>query len=390
VTEARLRVVLPVAVIALSVVLASLLIGLSGRVEPHPPEVQPPLVRVLTVSPEDVRFTVRTHGSVAPRTESDLVPEVAGRVVWLSPSFVPGGFFDADEPLLRLDRTDYEVRLRRAEANLVALRSQSSLADRNLARSRELETEGLLSRFAYDDALNVARVAGARLREAEAELDQVRRDLERTELRAPFAGRVREKHVDQGQFVERGRPVARLYAVDYAEVRLPIPDQDVAFLDLPLGYRDATEPSGTGLAVTLEAEFAGTRHTWPARVVRTEGEIDARSRMVHAVARVDDPYGRRAGDDRPPLAVGMFVEAVIHGRTVAGGVVLPRAALRAGDTVWVVDAEERLQARPVTVARRDGDRVVIAAGLTAGERVCLSPLEAFVDGMQVRLIEGAA
>jgi RND family efflux transporter MFP subunit len=389
-TEARLRVVLPLAVVAGGVVLAGALVALRGSVEPQAPEVQAPLVRVLTVRPEDVRFTVRTHGSVEPRTESDLVPEVAGRVEWTSPSYVPGGFFAADEPLLRLDRTDYEVRLRRAEASLVALRSESSLADRNLGRSRELATEGLLSRFAYDDALNVARVAGARLREAEAELEQTRRDIERTELRAPFAGRVREKHVDIGQFVERGQAVARLYAVDYAEVRLPIPDQDVAFLDLPLGYRDDVAPAAPDLEVTLEAAFAGTRPEWPAGIVRSVGVIDARGRVVHAGARVDDPYGRRAGDDRPPLAVGMFVEAVIHGRTVANGFVLPRAALRAGDTVWVVDAQERLRARPVTVARRDGDRVVVAAGLTTGERVCLSALEAFVDGMQVRLVEGAA
>lgn len=241
-----------------------------------------------------------------------------------------------------------------------------------------------MSRTTLDDAENAARVAAASLREAEAALEQARRDLERTELRAPYAGRVREKLVDVGQFVERGTPVARLYAVDYAEIRLPIPDEEMAFLDLPLDYRGAAH-QGAGPTVILRADFAGGRHAWEGRIVRTEGEIDPRSRMIHAVARVDDPYGRGT-PGRPPLHVGLFVEAEILGRELPGAVVLPRAALRGDGRILVVDADDRLRGRQVDVVRVDGEQAIIRSGLAAGERVCVSPLETVTDGTKVRTV----
>jgi multidrug efflux pump subunit AcrA (membrane-fusion protein) len=205
--------------------------------------------------------------------------------------------------------------------------------------------------------------------------------VERCEIRAPFTGRVREERVDVGQFVSRGERIARLYAIDVAEVRLPISDDELAFVDLPLLYR-GDEEARPGPEVELSARFAGERHVWRARVVRTEGEIDPRTRMVNVVARVEDPYERSNG--RPPLAVGLFVDAEILGRTVEDVVVLPRAALREGDVVHVVDAEDRLRLRPVSVLRRHRDEVVLASGLAPGERVSVTPLAAPVDGMLLK------
>lgn len=384
------KVTLPIAVILLAVLGAGVLVAARAPVETRAPEVVAPLVRVVPVEPRTVRLSVHTQGSVAPRTESNLVPEVAGRILWVSPALAAGGFFAVGEPLVRLDRADHEVRLARAEASLASARSQAELARRNLDRSVRLQKDGLIAATTHEDAQNTSRVAAATLRDAEAALAQARRDLERTELRAPFDGRVREKHMDVGQFVDRGSPVARLYAVDYAEVRLPITDADLAFLDLALDHRGSAAPS-PGPGVVLSARFAGAEHRWKGRIVRTEGEIDARSRLVHVVARVDDPYGETPGDGarRPPLAVGMFVDAEILGRDVPDVVVLPRAALRGADRVLVVDAEDRLHWRTVRVLRTDRDGVVVSGGLAAGERVCVSPLEAPVEGMAVRpVVEG--
>jgi RND family efflux transporter MFP subunit len=238
-------------------------------------------------------------------------------------------------------------------------------------------------------------VAEASLAEATARLARAERDLARTELRAPYEGRVRGENVDVGQVATSGQRIATLYAVDWAEVRLPIPDRELRYVDVPLGARtrdeDAPEPAGP--AVRLHTEFAGRAHTWTGRVVRTEGEIDPKSRMVNVVARIEDPYGVHEGSDRTPLAVGLFVEAEILGETVSGVFVLPRTALRPGDpmdpdapdAVHVIDAEERLRIRTVEVLRNEPERVVIGAGLAAGERVSISPLPGVVDGMSVRV-----
>jgi len=362
--------------------LAALLIYTSGDRPVQEPSAPPaPLVRVITVEPETLRLRVATHGTVAPRTESDLVPQVSGPVVWVSPSLVSGGFFEKGDELLRVDARDYEVALERARATLARRTSERDRAGKEVARQRELKGRAAASEARLDDAENDERVSVAALREARAMLDQAQRDLARTKIRAPFTGRVREKYADVGQFVNRGGRVARIYAIDYAEVRLPVPDDELAFLDLPLVYRgDAVE--GAGPPVELSTQFAGQRHTWIGRVVRTEGEIDPRSRMVNVVARIENPYARSGS--RPPLAVGLFVDAEILGRVAEDVFVLPRIALHEGDRVHVVDVSDTLRLREVEVLRRETERVLIRAGLEPGERVSVSPLAVAMEGMRLR------
>ncbi|MFQ5416635.1 MAG: efflux RND transporter periplasmic adaptor subunit [Myxococcota bacterium] len=344
------------------------------------------LVRTLRVLPGDERLVVRAAGSVTARTESDLVPEVSGRVSWISPNLRPGGFFEADDVLLRLERGDYETALKRAQATLERARGELDLARQTLERQRSLKGRGAAAQAELDNASARQRVTRGAALEAEAAVEQAERDLERSELRARFAGRVLEKRIDLGQFVTRGTSVARVYAIDTAEIRLPIPDRELAFLDLPLDYRGEAGP-GRQPRVVLRAIFAGREYRWEGRVVRTEGQIDPRTRMIHVVVEVDDPYGRGEAGDRPPLAVGLFVEAEIEGRLARDVFVLPREALRGNRSVLVVDAEERLRFREVDVLRAEGLRVIVRAGLSPGERVCVSPLETPVDGMRVRIAE---
>jgi RND family efflux transporter MFP subunit len=377
------RWVVPLAILGVGVVGVLLLLASRPRVEPDPPAVVAPLVRVVPVAPGDFRFLVRAQGTVVPRTESELVPQVSGEVVWISPSLVSGGSFEAGEPLLRIERADYEVELESARATEARTASELARARKELERQRKLAARSVASQSRIDDAENAFRVAEAARREARARVERASRDLARTELTAAYQGRVREERVDVGQFVSRGSPVATLYAVDWAEVRLPLPDRELAFLDLPLGRRAATEDAELP-EVRLRAEFAGEQHVWTGRIVRTEGEIDPQSRMVNAVARVEDPYGRNGG--RAPLAVGLFVEAEILGRRVENAVVLPRSALRDGERVLVVD-DGRLRFRKVEVLRIDQEQVLIASGLSAGESICVSPLPGAVDGMSVRIVD---
>ncbi len=226
--------------------------------------------------------------------------------------------------------------------------------------------------------------AAASLAAAEAALERAERNLRRTGVRAPFAGRVRAKLTDIGEYLAPGVPVASVFSVDYAEIRLPIPDAELAYVDLPVDYRGETAQQ-TGPVVHLYADFAGSRHHWEGRIVRVEGEIDPQSRMIHAIAQVADPYGKVEGKDPMPLAVGLFVEAEIEGHEVENVYILPRAAIR-GDQVLVVDDEDRLRFRDVEILRNDRKNVVISAGLSPGDRVSVSTMQAVSDGMKVRSV----
>ena len=377
----RLKIMLPVLVLIATGFGAVTLLATSPQLKPSQPEAILTSVRILEARPEQISMMVHSQGTVAPRTESDLVPEVSGKVIWMSPNLVSGGSFDAQEVLLRIDSRDYAAAAGRARSALERGRAEDEHARFELQRLEQLESRQLTSRSQMENALRAARITQANLNDARLALEQAERDLARTELRIPFSGLVRSEQVDVGQFVTRGAPVATVYATDFVEVRLPIADEQLAYLNVPLSHRGEFEES-TAPDVTLRALYAGAEFAWQGKIMRTEAEIDAKSRMVHAVARVDSAASQV--DGQPPLRVGQFVNADIQGRLAENITVLPRVALRNNDQVLIVDAEDRLQFRDVQLLRVYREKAYVLDGIAPGERVCISPLQTVVEGMLVQ------
>ena len=282
-----LKVLLPIIVLATSVLAAKLLIDSRAEPETRIPEVLPPLVNVLLIELRDIELTVTSQGTVSPRTESMLVAEVSGQVTEVSPAFSPGGFFEAGDILLRIDPFDYQQARVQAKARVTQAELLLALEQAEAEVALE-EWDQLGDEAASPLTLRIPQVADAQaaVAAAKAVVRRAERDLKRTEVRAPYAGRVRKKDVDVGQFVVRGNPVATIYAVDYAEIRLPLPDDELAFIDLPLDYRGVSSERPAP-RVILRTRFAGRLHEWEGTIVRTEGEIDPQSRMVHVVAQVE-------------------------------------------------------------------------------------------------------
>jgi len=376
-----LKRLLPLFVLLGGFLIAGLLILVGPDVQPRISESVAPLVRVAIAEPQTYQFSVHTHGSVVPRTESDLVVEVDGRIITMSPFLVSGGFFSKGDVLLEIDPLDYQTDLEQARARLSRIESDLENEQKGHLRIESLHARGTVSDTQRDNALNRLKIAEATMREAKASLSQAERNLERTQIIAPYDGRVRSENVDIGQFVRRGDEIGTIYATDFVEVRLPIQDEELAYLDLPLGR--AGQESAAQLSVTLTAKFAGEQHQWQGYVVRTEGELDPNTRMMHVVARVANPYG--SANKSAPLSIGLFVDAEIHGRTVPNVTVLPRSALRAGDRLLLVDKSNKLRFRKVEVLRLAGNNVYIGNGVSTGDRVCLSTMQSSADGMLVRV-----
>ena len=381
-----LQVLLPIVLLGGAGLTAYLLYLNRPPVGTQAPTFEPPGVRVQPVTFETRQLTVTSQGTVQPRTSSQLVSEISGPVTEVAPSFAVGGFFEAGDVLLRIDPYDYQqaVIAGRSQLARARLRLAQEEAEAEVAR-REWEELGRGDPSALTLRQPQVEDARATVAAAEAAVDRATRDIERAEIRAPYAGRVQSKDVDIGQVVNTGNPLARIYAVDAAEIRLPLPDAELAYVDVPLSYRGGEQRPGP--RVTLSADFAGRRHTWQGRIVRTDGEIDPMSRMVHVIAEVRDPYAPSSDPSRPPLAVGMFVEAELEGRTVRDVVVLPRGALRGRDQVLVVDESSRLRFRQVDLLRSTGNELLVQGGLAEGEMVCVSALDTVTDGMAVRVLD---
>jgi RND family efflux transporter MFP subunit len=332
------------------------------------------LVAVAELELVDARFPVRSQGTVRPRTETVLSAEVSGAIVDISPKFIPGGVFDAGEVLMRIDPTNYKVAVTQAEA---------------LVRQRKIEYEGAkkLRTQGYRAESEYASAAAA-LATAEADLVRAERNLERTYIRLPYAGMVRSKEADLGQFVNPGTRLGVTFATDYAEVRLALTDRDLAFVDLPYASEITATAETRGPGVVLSAEQRGRPVEWQARIVRSEGVVDESSRVTYAVAKIEDPYAMHS--EHAPLPMGTFVTASIEGVAMQGLLRVPRHALHGSDQLLFVDDESRLRIRNVSIARADADYAYISGGAEAGERVILTAMESPINGMPVRVAGDAA
>jgi RND family efflux transporter MFP subunit len=313
-------------------------------------------------------FKISSQGTVRPRTETILSAEVSGAITSISPKFTAGGVFEKGEVLLRIDPTNYDVAVKKAEA---------------LLKQRQIEYDGAskLRTQGYRAESEYASAAAA-LAAAQAELVSAKRNLERTYIRLPYEGMVRSKDSDLGQFVTPGTRLGITFATDYAEVRLPLTDRDLAFVDMP-DSRDISQTGAVeGPGVRLSAVQKGKLREWDARIVRSEGVVDEKSRVTYAVAQVDDPYSlHREGD---PLPLGTFVAASIEGRAAIETLRVPRGAVRGSDELLFVNGENRLEIRKVDILRADAEYAFIASGAAAGERIVTSAIEAPTEGMLVR------
>ena len=380
----KLKIILPIVVLIIGVLGAYALVKSRAVVQPKPTEAPPPLVRVQSVYPTDFQLIVPAQGTVAPRTQTTLISQVAGQIIKVSPAFANGGFFEKGDILITIDPRDYEVAVAQAQVQVAQAKLRLAREEEEAEIARD-EWKRLGNGEPTDLVLRKPQIDEARatIAAAEGALMRANLNLQRTQIRAPYPGRVRTKNADVGQYVNPGSPLGQIYAIDYAEVRLPVPDDQLAYLDLPLSFRNNPHHN-SGPDVRFHATFAGREHTYMGRIVRVEGEIDARSGMIALVGRVDNPY-RQRDNNTPPLAVGLFVTAEILGQRAENVVVIPRAALRGKNRVLVVTGN-RLYYRNIDILRADAEKVVVRSGLKSGEQLCVSPIDTVVDGMRVRTV----
>ncbi|MCH9005359.1 MAG: efflux RND transporter periplasmic adaptor subunit [Proteobacteria bacterium] len=368
------RIGLIVGILVLAIVAAGAMMSLREQ----PPKKErvdiDPLVATLTLEIMTANFEIRSQGTVRPRTETVLSAEVSGTIVSISPKFVAGGVFAKNETLLRIDPTNYTVAVDQAEALVTQRQIEHDGANK-------LRSQGYRAESEYASA--VAALASAR-----AESVRARRNLERTFIRLPYDGIVRAKETDLGQFVSTGTRIGVVFSTDYAEIRLPLTDVDLAFVDLPGPNQTTASGGADGPAVMLTAIQKGRPREWQARIVRTEGVVDEKSRVTYAVAQLADPYGLH--NDGNALPVGTFVGATIQGSTAENIIRVPRGAVRGSRQLLFVDQDNKIEIRNVDIVRSDAEYSYLQGGAVEGERIVVSALEAPINGMVVRTADDVA
>ncbi|MEZ8187145.1 efflux RND transporter periplasmic adaptor subunit [Shewanella vesiculosa] len=367
------QIILPIIVLAIGI---AGLVGISALKKP--PEEKPvvdttPLVSVEAIEYKPMTFSVSSYGVVAAKYDTELVAQVSGEIIYLADKFVKGGFVKKGDILAKIDPSDYEAGLldsqanvASAKANMVQERANGEVALREWAEITNSKPTAL--------SLRKPQLAQelAKLKSAEADLLRSHRDLERTVIRAPYDALISSREIGLGAYVTTGSKIGHIYNTDTAEIRLPLADKEMQYLD----------QKGTHSEVTLMGNFAGSKQQWQGKIVRSEGVVDSKSRMTYLVAEIEDPYGLKT--DKNELRFGTYVTANIQGSNAGNVAVIPRHLIVNG-LVAIMDSDNTLRYKPVKIIRQEGANVVISEGLDPGMEVITSALDYPLEGMKLAL-----
>lgn len=380
------KIIVPAAIIIATIFLVMFIKG-------NPPKASrfsaPPKAKInVAVKPLqliDYPVEIDSFGTVKPRTQSMLVAQVSGLIIDINEQFREGGFFEKGDVLLQLDDRDLKAEVKSAQANL--LNAEQNLLEEQ-ARGRQALTDWQRLGNESEPSILVLRkpqlaAAQAQVLSAQAQLEKAQLNLERTKIKAPYAGRVLNRSVDLGQVVSNNMQLATIYATDSVEIRLPIKNKDLPFINLPEQYRDGAK-NQRGSAVNFTSDLIGEQQ-WQGQLIRTEGAIDESAQQLYVVAKINDPY-KSTSDNQYPVKIGQYVKAKINGKVASQVLVIPNSAIYQGSYVYVVE-NGTLQRKNIALAWQNALQGIVSKGLEAGSQLVLTPLGQVSSGTPVQIID---
>lgn len=341
-------------------------------------------VEVETVKLSDMTLFVESYGTIKPRTQSTLLPQVSGQITKISPAFREGGFFEKGKILVQLDKRDLQAEVKIAQATL--LTAKQVLSEENArAQQAGVNWKRLGNKQKAPDLVlrkPQLQAAKAQVLSAEANLDKAKLALERSSIIAPYTGRILSKSVDLGQVVSSNTELAKIYAVDYVEIRLPIKNKDLPYINLPESGRYGDKKSDYP-NVTIISDLISYQQ-WQGKVVRTEGAFDTASQQLFVVAQIDDPYGT-VSDTRAPLKIGQYVNAKIEGETLEDIIMIPNKAIYQNTYVYIVN-DGQLERKNIQIEWQNEQFSILSQGLSVGQLLVTTPLGQVSSGTKARLL----
>ncbi len=375
-----LKFILPVIVIVVSIIIAQEVLSNKPVATRKQPVKKPSTVEIMPISKQDYQVKLNTQGTIRAHTETTLVTQVAGIITEISPKLESGQFFDQGDWLLSVDSRDYETAVIIAGSSLAQAKVQL-IQEQALARQAQREWNRLNPGEKPSDlVLRIPQMTNSKatVAAAQAQLDQAKLNLERTRIKAPFAGQIRKRIASLGQYVTPATPLLSLFSTDYVEARLPLRSDQMALL----GLLDQDTDKQQKVTASVSSEIGGQLYSWAATITRSEGVIDPKSRQTYVVAKIDKPYTGGAGHSIP-LKVGQFVMAKIDGKLLEDVFVLPNTVIQPDNSVYTVNSDNVLQQQDITILWQDNEYSIISDGLTTTDQIVTSPVGISLIGSKV-------
>lgn len=380
-TRVILRTLVPVAVLAAGAAVALWLMETGPQAKPRPQARNATLVAVSTVDYGPQQTVVSGMGTVAAARNVELKPRVNGEIIELNRNLVPGGHFRKGETMLKIDPTDYRLAVRQLATDVAKAESDLQLEQGNqlvaqkeyklLGETVSNEEKALMLRRPQLENLR------ATLEAARAKLEQARIDLARTEIKAPFNAVVQSRAVNIGTRADESSVLATLVGTDAYWVEVSVPVSQLRWIRIP-----QTDGDQGSLVRVFDSAAWGDGVFRQGRVIRLEAGLEEQGRMARLLVRVEDPLGLKPGSaGQPRMLIGSYVRVEIEGQAVASAAAIKREFIRNGNSVWVMNSKGGLDIRPVKIAFRGTDRLLITGGIDPGERLVTTDLASPVAGM---------
>ena len=358
----------------------SYLLWFLGQVQPDPvEELPPPDVIVEILTPKDFQVQISSNGTTTPLTQTVLTAEVGGEVIYRSKKFAEGASVIEGEILAKIDDTDLQLQYKNALLQLANAEVQYSLQLAEAEVAKEA-WDKIGDGVASDLTLKKPQLkqAEAFLEVAKAQVSSAAKKLNKTEIIAPYAGRIQNVNIDLGTTIIPGQPVGAMYTSSEIEITLAVKDNDLQFLSIPMDGRKLN-PSEQA-SVVIESFYKGKTQSWEGKLERVDGVIDPITRMINLIAVFKNDF---IETDKPNLPIGLFVEAKIDGITLKNIFEIPINSISKDNEVYIVDKDNQLELRKLTVLKKYSEFVIIKDGLRAGERIVTSKLSTASNGIKV-------
>lgn len=382
------KVIIPLLVLAIGFGLSRFIIATAPEAKKKPTHPSSTVVETQPLQLSDYPLSIKASGVVHAQTQTNLVAEVAGKVIAVSPRFQAGSYFEKGEELLRIDDANYRNAITIAEGELAQrkLTLAEQQAQAKLAAKDWQLFEDKQRRPQDDFAARRPHIAAAKanINAAQARLEQEQRNLERTVIRAPYAGRIQEKRVDIGQYVSPNTVLGVAYATDYVEVHLPLSLAQYDLLDIPEAFRDQT-PAADAFPSVEFSTSSNAAQRWQGKIVRSSATLDAKSRQITVIARIDNPYESSSGTSRP-IRIGQYVNASIQAQTLEKVYVVPPSAVRQGREI-LLEQDNQVQIVPVELLWSNEQEMVVRTQLDLiGKSLITTPLPLATQGARVEVL----
>ena len=358
----------------------SYLLWFLGQVQPDPvEELPPPDVIVEILTPKDFQVQISSNGTTTPLTQTVLTAEVGGEVIYRSKKFAEGASVIEGEILAKIDDTDLQLQYKNALLQLANAEVQYSLQLAEAEVAKEA-WDKIGDGVASDLTLKKPQLkqAEAFLEVAKAQVSSAAKKLNKTEIIAPYAGRIQNVNIDLGTTIIPGQPVGAMYTSSEIEITLAVKDNDLQFLSIPMDGRKLN-PSEQA-SVVIESFYKGKNQSWKGKLERVDGVIDPVTRMINLIAVFKNDF---IEIDKPNLPIGLFVEAKIDGITLKNIFEIPINSISEDNEVYIVDKDNQLELRELTILKKYSEFIIIKDGLKAGERLVTSKLSTASDGIKV-------